>query len=91
MTLQRRKAKAGPPSFTPMNAERVSRVWAEHLQSGEPVDLEYRLKRAADGTYRWFLARGRAVRDRDGRVVKWFGMLTDIDDQKQDAKGRHQG
>ena len=30
----------------------------------------------------WFLARGKALRDRDGRVVKWFGMLTELDRAK---------
>ena len=67
----------------PDDAPRVAERWGAALRTGEPVEVEYRLKRAADGVYRWFLARGKAVRDRAGRVVKWFGMLTDIDDRKQ--------
>ncbi len=61
----------------------VVEVWGRALRSGEPVDVEYRLRRAADGAYRWFLARGVPVRDAAGRVVKWFGSLTDIDEQKR--------
>jgi PAS domain S-box-containing protein len=62
---------------------RVMEVWARALQAGEEMDVEYRLRRAADGTYRWFLARAAPVRDPDERIVKWFGTLTDIDDQKR--------
>src|SRR5262249_36086612 len=39
-----------------------------------------------DGVYRWFLAQARPLRDRDGRIVKWFGMLTEIEEQKQGEK-----
>ena len=45
----------------PDDAQRVSDVWAEALRSEGPVEVEYRLRRAADGLYRWFLARGKAV------------------------------
>jgi PAS domain S-box-containing protein len=62
---------------------RVMDVWTRALREGEQVDVEYRVRRAADGAYRWFLARGVPVRDAGGRVVKWFGILTDIDDQKR--------
>jgi hypothetical protein len=44
---------------------------------------EYRLRRAADGSYRWHMARGRAVIDRSGKVVGWLGSAIDIHDQKQ--------
>jgi PAS domain S-box-containing protein len=39
--------------------------------------------RAADGTYRWFLSRSAPVRDGAGKIVKWFGTSTDIDDAKR--------
>ncbi len=39
--------------------------------------------RAADGTYRWFLSRSAPVRDAAGKIVKWFGTSTDIDDAKR--------
>ena len=63
--------------------ERVMQVWTHSLQTGTPAEVEYRLKRATDGAYLWFLARGTPVRDRDGQIVKWFGMLTEIEDQKR--------
>ena len=64
--------------------------WTEALRTGEPFEMELRLKRAADGAHRWHLSRALPVRDRDGRVVKWFGACTDIDDQKRAAEAMRQ-
>jgi PAS domain S-box-containing protein len=83
MTLEQTRGSGWTAVVHPDDAQRVSDIWAKALRSEGPVEVEYRLRRAADGLYRWFLARGKAVRDRAGRVVKWFGMLTDIEDQKQ--------
>ncbi|MGH7560810.1 MAG: GAF domain-containing protein [Gemmatimonadales bacterium] len=55
--------------------------WRSMLASGEPGDLELRL-RQADGAYRWFLVTGGPLRDAAGRVVTWYGMSTDIEDRK---------
>src|SRR5262249_5742196 len=86
MTLEQTQGVGWADALHPEDAPRVFQTWALAVQTGEPVDVEYRLRRAADGVYRWFLARAKPLRDRDGRVVKWFGMLTDIDDQKQGAR-----
>ena len=51
--------------------------------SGELYQAEYRLRRASDGSYRWHLAWGRPMKDKDGNILYWFGSVTDIDDQKQ--------
>lgn len=56
--------------------------WARALATGTPIQHELRLRRF-DGAYRWFLARGEPQRGADGRIVKWFGTNTDIDDQKR--------
>ncbi len=47
---------------------------------------EYRLRRARDGAYRWFLVRAVVERNPQGEVVGWIGTLTDIDDQKRDRE-----
>ena len=62
--------------------ERVRSVWAEALRTGQPYEIEYRLRRA-DGAFRWHLGRALPIRDPAGRVVRWFGTNTDIDDQKR--------
>jgi PAS domain S-box-containing protein len=52
------------------------------IETGNPYDIEYRLRRA-DGEYRWFQVRNHPVRDTEGRVISWYVLLTDIDKRKQ--------
>jgi PAS domain S-box-containing protein len=56
--------------------------WRSVLESGEPGEIEARLRRF-DGVYRWFLFRAIPSFDSDGRVVKWFGTNTDIEDRRR--------
>ena len=62
----------------PDDADRVLANWRAGLDSGEPVEMEFRCRRA-DGTYRWFLNRNHPLRDDEGKIVKWYGILFDID------------
>jgi PAS domain S-box-containing protein len=59
------------------------------VRKGQPFELEYRL-RAADGTYRWFLARTRPIRDSYGRIIKWFGSSTEIEEHKRAQEEREE-
>jgi PAS domain S-box-containing protein len=45
-------------------------------------ECEFRM-RAADGSYRWFVGRSRAIRDQEGRIARWFGTAADVDDLKR--------
>jgi PAS domain S-box-containing protein len=56
----------------------VMRAWPGSIASGEPFEMEFRLRRA-DGVFRWFLTRAVPVREADGTVVRWYGSNTDID------------
>jgi PAS domain S-box-containing protein len=56
--------------------------WRSVLASGEPAEIEARLRRF-DGEYRWFLFRATPSFVNDGKVVKWFGTNTDIEDRKR--------
>jgi len=56
--------------------------WRSILASGKPGEIEGRLRRF-DGVYRWFLFRATPSFDNDGKVVKWFGTNTDIEDRKR--------
>jgi two-component sensor histidine kinase len=47
--------------------------------------MEYRLRRY-DGEYRWVIGRANAIRAQDGRIVRWIGTCTDIDDAKRQAE-----
>ena len=53
------------------------------LASGVLVQAEGRVRRAADGQYRWHLARALPVKDAHGKIVAWFGCAADIEDQKR--------
>jgi PAS domain-containing protein len=50
------------------------------LNSGEDFAFQYRLRRA-DGVYRWMSSRAEPIRDENGRIVQWYGLCHDIDDQ----------
>jgi len=60
----------------------VAAKWGHSLATGEPYKVEFRL-RAADGSYRWHLAGALPQYDASGKIVRWFGSNTDIDDQKR--------
>ena len=66
----------------PEDLEGARQAWAKSIASGEPYEVEYRLRRAGDGAYRWFLGRALPLKDARGRAVRWLGTCTDIDDHK---------
>jgi PAS domain S-box-containing protein len=53
------------------------------VATGEPFEHEVRFRCAANGEYRWFLARSVPLRGNRGRIVRWYGILTDIEDRKR--------
>ena len=57
-------------------------AFAQSLASGDPIELELRARRF-DGVYRWFDLRGRPLRARQGRIVRWLFLQIDIDDRKR--------
>ncbi|MEJ7601634.1 MAG: PAS domain-containing protein [Kofleriaceae bacterium] len=61
---------------------RVMERWQHSIASGEPFEMEFPLRRH-DGTFRWFLTRVTPSRAEDGQIVRWFGINTDIDDQRR--------
>jgi PAS domain S-box-containing protein len=66
--------------FHPDDAEAVGDALGRCLLTGEQFSMKYRLRRA-DGVYRWMSGRAEPMRDQDGRIVQWFGLCHDIDDQ----------
>src|SRR5882672_3191524 len=66
----------------PEDRDRVLKVWHESVVNGTPYEQEERHRRA-DGVYRWFLARGVPLRNAEGRIVRWYGTNTDIEDRKE--------
>lgn len=72
-------AAKGAGLFHPDDPERVS--WRASLQSGDPLSAEASI-RAADGSYQWFSIRRTPLRDREGRIVKWYSIGFNIEDRR---------
>src|SRR3984893_221144 len=66
----------------PDDRERHNAKWLACAASGEPLEDEVRFRRS-DRQYRWYLERGIPLRDEAGRIIKWYGVLTDIEDRKR--------
>jgi len=72
----------------PADLKRHLEKWRASLASGEPFENEERYRRAADGQYRWFLARAVPLRDQRGKILEWYGISTDIEDRKRAEEER---
>lgn len=68
--------------FHPDDQERAWARWRHSLSTGEPYEIEYRLRHHS-GEYRWTLGRALPVRDENGKIIRWVGTCTDIHDQKR--------
>lgn len=63
--------------------------WEHSLRTGEPFEMELRFKRA-DGEYCWHLCRARPQKDAAGKVVRWTGLCTNLDEKKTSERALRQ-
>lgn len=82
LTLEESLGFGWNPPFHPDDRALAAERWLQATSSGEPYEIEYRLRRW-DGVYHWMLGRAVPMRDTEGNIVKWFGTCTDIDDLKR--------
>ncbi len=66
----------------PDDGQRQLEHWTKCVPLGRVFELEVRVRRAADGVYRWHLNRAVPIRNRAGEIVLWVGTATDIHDHK---------
>jgi PAS domain S-box-containing protein len=79
-TPEQTKGNGWNPVLHPDDQDRAWASWRHSLATGEPYEIEYRL-RTADGSYRWMLARAVPIQDEDTReILRWFGTCTDIEE-----------
>ena len=71
----------------PEDRARLVETWRAAIASGDAMEAEARM-RSADGQYRWLLFRSVPLRDRSGRIVKWYGKSMDIEDLKRAEQER---
>src|SRR6266478_9284397 len=70
------------------DVERTKEAWLHSVETGEPCDVEQRVRRF-DNIYRWFRTVAQPLRDHSGRVIRWYGVATDIDDRKRAQEDLH--
>lgn len=71
-------------AFHPDDQPRAWEKWRHSLATGEPYEVEYRLRHHS-GKYRWVLGRALPIRDENGTIQRWMGTCTDIEEQKRVA------
>lgn len=74
--------------FTPEEFTHIAKLWRHAMKSGEPFFVEHRLRRH-DGECRWHITQARAMHDKNGTIIKWFGSSTDINDTKTSQEREH--
>jgi len=67
----------------PDDIDRHVEKWRASVANGVLFEDEARFRCAADGEHRWFLARAVPMRDGRGNILKWYGILADIEDRKR--------
>src|ERR1700675_3967980 len=66
----------------PEDVERTKNAWLHSVETGEPCEGDQRVRRF-DNIYRWFRTTARPLRDPSGRVIRWYGVATEIEDWKR--------
>ncbi|MDP9111189.1 MAG: SpoIIE family protein phosphatase [Candidatus Eremiobacteraeota bacterium] len=83
-TFEEAKGWGWQAAHHPADFPEVMRRWPESIASGQPFEMEFRL-RGADGKFRWFLTRVLPLRGSSGEIIRWVGTNTDIEEHKQQA------
>jgi PAS domain S-box-containing protein len=81
-TLGELQSRGQVHSYHPDDRPRLLAAWKKSVETGQPYVSEGR-RRRADGVYRWFHTRGFPLRDAEGRIVLWYSLAIDVDDQKR--------
>ena len=82
VTLEQIKALGTNASVHPNDRSNVIETFRAASAAAQPYEVEHRLRRF-DGEYRWFQARASPFRDPSGHIVRWYVLLTDVDDRRR--------
>lgn len=85
-TFEDTKGEGWNQMFHPDDRERAWKIWRHSLTTGEPYEIEYRLKNGKTGEWRWVLGRALPLKNDKGKIIRWIGTCTDIDDQKRTSQ-----
>ena len=90
LSLEKGAGSGWEAAVHPEDVKRHAEKWRASVASGKPFENEARYRRA-DGEYRWFLVRAVPLRDGGGKILKWYGTKTDIEDRKRAEQLERQG
>jgi PAS domain S-box-containing protein len=82
VSLKDARGSGWQSAIHPDDASGLVDYWRSLVESGQPGEFEARLRRF-DGAFRWFLIRAVPLRDETGKILKWYGQNTDIEELKQ--------
>ena len=82
LSLEQARGWGWTDAIYPDDVAGLTDRWRAILEAGRPGETEARMQRG-DGAYRWFLFRAEPLRDERGKIVKWYGTYTDIEDRKR--------
>ena len=85
MNFEQSAGKGWQAAEHPDDLAKVLVEWNKALISGDPFKIESR-KKSAKGIYRYYIMNALPFKDKDGNVIRWFGVCTDIEDQKKDME-----
>ena len=86
-TLEEMKGWGWQSVHHPNEVDRVVKHLKHCIETGEIWEDNFPL-RGADGKYRWFLSRAEPFRDESGKIIRWFGTNTDVEDQRRNEELR---
>jgi PAS domain S-box-containing protein len=87
LTVDAKDGRGWESAVHPDDVKNHLERWRAALTSGEPFENEARF-RSAGGEYRWFLVRAVPLRDTQGKILKWYGALTDIEERRRAEEER---
>ncbi|MDP2011931.1 MAG: PAS domain S-box protein [Phenylobacterium sp.] len=91
LSLEQTVADGWLNAIHPDDLQRVAGVWTTCVATGDPYNIEFRLRRH-DATYRWFLVRGLPVRDEAGAITRWVGAAAEVEEivEAREVQASHQ-
>jgi PAS domain S-box-containing protein len=82
MSFDEMRGRGWTTTIHPQDITDLREEWRTALQRSTSFKAEARMRRA-DGCYRWFLIQAVALRDSGGRIIRWYGTNTDVDELKR--------
>lgn len=81
-TFEQTKGGSWNKLLHPDDQIRAMKAWRRAIRTGQDYEIEYRLLNGKTKEYQWFLCRAVAIKDRYGKISRWFGTCTNIEQQK---------